>query len=333
MKISVAMTTYNGAKYIIPQLDSLLAQTRVIDQLVICDDCSQDKTVDIIREYFQQTDFTGLKLVVNDKNLGYIKNFYQAISLCEGDLIFLCDQDDIWCPEKIEIMTKLFEEHPEMYSINTSFDRIDANGSYLSTSKKYQQTNNNLLWKKLRTGEILKIDFKDMILRNISPGCTMAFKQSCKHFFLNNFSSLSPHDWEINLFASLHNGAYFYNKILTHYRIHDNNTIGLKEINVNNFLSMKKDQSFREKEAGLQNEKLTFYKKSAWFVELSKKNQRLVKKCSRVVAKRADALKEKSIWMWIRTCFHFIDYAETIGFRAIFGDLIYIIKEKHNRNI
>jgi hypothetical protein len=93
---------------------------------------------------------------------------------------------------------------------------------------------------------------------------------------------------------------------------------------------MKKDQSFREKEAGLQNEKLTFYKKSAWFVELSKKNQRLVKKCSRVVEKRADALKEKSIWIWMQICFHFIDYTKTIGFRAIFGDLIYIIKEKHN---
>lgn len=328
MKISVAMTTYNGAKYIIPQLDSLLAQTRVIDQLVICDDCSQDKTVDIIREYFQQTDFTGLKLVVNDKNLGYIKNFYQAISLCEGDLIFLCDQDDIWCPEKIEIMTKLFEEHPEMSALNTSFCKIDANGVPYDSFNSEKRNNYGLLPNPVEPDSIMEISFEQIIWKNISPGCTMAFRSSLQSFFVKNATGFSPHDWELNVFASICRGLYYYNSPLIDYRIHDSNTLGMSA-GKQSRLHMSTDQSKRVTRANADAAKARAYLSSEWVISLSEREGKILFRYARIAEQRAILLNEKRVDKWILALIvHFTDYRRMQGSRGIVGDLVYMIRVK-----
>lgn len=93
-KISVAMTTYNGSKYIIKQLDSLKNQSRKIDELVICDDCSTDNTVELVNDYIKSNNLEGWNMYSNENNLGFINNFKQAIKKTTGDIIFLCDQDD-----------------------------------------------------------------------------------------------------------------------------------------------------------------------------------------------------------------------------------------------
>ncbi len=100
MKLSVAMATYNGARYIKTQLDSLAAQTRLPDELVITDDCSADDTEKIVLDYAATAPFP-IRFERNETNLGYAQNFSRAMSLCSGDLIFLCDQDDQWLPEKL----------------------------------------------------------------------------------------------------------------------------------------------------------------------------------------------------------------------------------------
>lgn len=78
-KISVAMTTYNGSKYIIKQLDSLKNQSRKIDELVICDDCSTDNTVELVNDYIKSNNLEGWNIYSNENNLGFINNFKQAI--------------------------------------------------------------------------------------------------------------------------------------------------------------------------------------------------------------------------------------------------------------
>ena len=85
--ISVAMTSYNGEKYIEEQIESILNQTVKIDEIIIVDDGSIDGTIDLIKKY-------DVTLVQNEKNIGYKENFKKAMSLCHGDIIFLCDQDD-----------------------------------------------------------------------------------------------------------------------------------------------------------------------------------------------------------------------------------------------
>lgn len=99
--VSIALCTYNGEKYLIEQLDSLVHQTHRNLEIIVVDDCSIDSTVNILEEYSHKYSF--IKVYQNEINLGYIKNFEKALSLCAGDYIALCDQDDIWNLEKVTL--------------------------------------------------------------------------------------------------------------------------------------------------------------------------------------------------------------------------------------
>ena len=110
-KISVAMTTYNGEKYVTAQLYSVLNQSLKPDEVIICDDCSTDSTVSLINEFIEKNKLINFRLILNENNLGYIKNFRKAISLASGDIIFLCDQDAIWQEDKIKTMAELMENN------------------------------------------------------------------------------------------------------------------------------------------------------------------------------------------------------------------------------
>lgn len=112
MKISIAMATYNGAKYLREQLDSFLAQTRLPDELVITDDCSTDDTLAILEKFAESAPFE-VRWEQNKKNLGYTGNFNQALMNTTGDLVFLSDQDDVWFPEKLECMERYALDDPE----------------------------------------------------------------------------------------------------------------------------------------------------------------------------------------------------------------------------
>lgn len=112
MKISIAMATYNGAKYLREQLDSFLAQTRLPDELVITDDCSTDDTLAILEKFAESAPFE-VRWEQNKKNLGYTGNFNQALMNTTSDLVFLSDQDDVWFPEKLECMERYALDDPE----------------------------------------------------------------------------------------------------------------------------------------------------------------------------------------------------------------------------
>jgi glycosyltransferase involved in cell wall biosynthesis len=107
-KISIAICTYNGEKYLREQLDSFAAQTRLPDEIVICDDCSQDTTRQILKDFAAQSAFP-VNLHFNEQNLGFVKNFEKVINLCEGEIIVLSDQDDVWEPNKLEVLERKFE--------------------------------------------------------------------------------------------------------------------------------------------------------------------------------------------------------------------------------
>src|SRR5258708_37621369 len=98
--LSVAMCTYNGARFLPEQLESIAAQTKLPDELVVCDDRSTDGSVEIIRSFAQRAPFE-IRLDINANNLGSTKNFEKAIGLCQGEIIALADQDDVWCPQKL----------------------------------------------------------------------------------------------------------------------------------------------------------------------------------------------------------------------------------------
>ena len=123
MKISVAMASYNGADFIIEQLESVINQTKKVDEIIICDDGSKDKTFEIVTNYIKEKKLENLiKLVKNEENLGYASNFLKAVSLTTGDYIFFCDQDDLWVEDKVENMTSLMEANTNIDLLCSEFD-------------------------------------------------------------------------------------------------------------------------------------------------------------------------------------------------------------------
>lgn len=118
-KISVVIATYNGEKYLREQLDSILHQTYPVYELIIQDDCSTDTTVDIIKEYLKR--FANIKLFVNDINLGFNKNFWSALKKARGSYIAIADQDDIWMPNKIELLVNNIGDNLLAYTDSLPF--------------------------------------------------------------------------------------------------------------------------------------------------------------------------------------------------------------------
>lgn len=219
--ISVAMTTYNGAQYIIEQLESIRMQTRKVDEIVIVDDCSGDDTMELVRDYANKYPECNIHLVQNETNLGYKKNFYKAISLCNGDITFLCDQDDCWMQEKVKKMCCILEQHPEIGVLSSGFIQMDGEGNQGLRKSAYQR--------KIADGELLCVPIEDLIFHNISQGCAMAMRQDIKDVFLKCFDETISHDWIINVIAGMRKKCYYWNVPMFFYRIHDNNTIGLND--------------------------------------------------------------------------------------------------------
>src|SRR5687767_2196446 len=110
-RFSVAMCTYGGARFVGAQLESIAAQTRPPDELVVCDDRSPDETAAVVERFARTAPFP-VRLHVNERNLGTTKNFERAVALCEGGLIALCDQDDVWLPEKLARLEAEFARRP-----------------------------------------------------------------------------------------------------------------------------------------------------------------------------------------------------------------------------
>ena len=113
--ISVAMATYNGEAYIVQQIESILHQTHPVDEIIIVDDGSTDRTVDYIR----QLNCPLIRLWQNETNLGYIENFYKALTQTTGAYIFLADQDDIWEPDKVEQVLSVLQGSEETMAVCT----------------------------------------------------------------------------------------------------------------------------------------------------------------------------------------------------------------------
>lgn len=124
-KISIAMATFNGEKYVRQQLESLAGQVFKPFELVICDDGSTDKTLDIILD-FQKVSPFPVRLIRNEQTLGFSDNFLKCASLCDGDWISFCDQDDFWLPNKLRDVVSAIAERPEISLVLQSSHICDA---------------------------------------------------------------------------------------------------------------------------------------------------------------------------------------------------------------
>ena len=224
--VSVALATYNSKKYILEQLTSILNQKIPVDEVMIQDDCSHDDTVEIVKKFIGDNNLKNWIIEKNEKNLGYILTFKKAIKRCKGDIIILCDHDDIWLENKNEIIINVFNENKNVLALATSFIEIDENGKKIDTKNKVGHANNNLIRHRIKKNKLNKMRFKDVAIFNISPGCTCAFSSKIKEEIIKEDYFL-PHDLQIMNIAALKYGLFYLDKITTKYRIYSNNTIGL----------------------------------------------------------------------------------------------------------
>ena len=118
------MTVYNGEKYINEQIDSFINQTLLPHEIIISDDCSTDKTLEILENYKNEKKIK-FRIFKNEKNLGFTKNFEKAILKSTGDIIFLADQDDIWYKNKVQTIIDKFNENPNIFLIIHDADLVN----------------------------------------------------------------------------------------------------------------------------------------------------------------------------------------------------------------
>ena len=262
--ISVGLATYNGEKYLLKQLTSLLNQTMKIDEVLICDDCSSDETVTIIKKFIIENNLLNWKLLVNEVNLGYQKNFLNIMSKLNGDIIFLCDQDDIWELDKVEICYNILKSNPKIQLLSTSFRVIDNNDNFIKIKKNHNYSNNNLLKMKIDEGGLVHIPFKYLYTHeNYAQGCCMCFTKVIKESYVHLNVDGIIHDLALNIIASVIESSYFVNYKGICYRIHDNNSVGYK---VKNALSFKEklDLNYRIK---IYQQPLYFTKQESLFLK------------------------------------------------------------------
>jgi len=137
---SIVICTYNGGQYIEQQVQSILAQTILPDEIIICDDHSSDNTKAILDslEIFQ---LCYVRIIFNEENLGYTKNFEKAISQASGEIIFFSDQDDIWFPNKISTVLGLFNTYGDIYGITHDGRLVDRDLKWNGATKSTQIIN------------------------------------------------------------------------------------------------------------------------------------------------------------------------------------------------
>lgn len=218
MKISVVLATYNGEKFIIKQLDSILNQTRLPDEIIIVDDCSTDRTYQIVNDFVNQNknNFSvSFKLNQNEQNLGFAKNFRKALSYASGDIIILADQDDIFLKNKNEIVNKYFETNSKSQIFISSYKMIDEHDKIISGIEPF--SNNKV------------VTYNELLKGNSYPGCTIAFRSELIKYFDQFNDAFFAHDWFLLLFTSInyHNSIFYSSVPLVQYRMHAKNTLGI----------------------------------------------------------------------------------------------------------
>ncbi|MBI3219693.1 MAG: glycosyltransferase family 2 protein [Bacteroidetes bacterium] len=207
--VSIVLATYNGEKYLREQLDSLFAQTYPLLEIIAVDDCSSDSTIAILKEYAAAHPI--LQIYQNEVNLKHNRTFERGIQLAKGDCIAMCDQDDIWLPEKISTLMEQWS--PESLLIHCDSEFIDAEGK--SLQRKISDIKN------LQTYSS-PIPF---IIGNTVAGHAAIFRKELIKSILP-FPSIVIHDWWMAFVAATQGPVQYVDEPLIHYRQHAGNVIG-----------------------------------------------------------------------------------------------------------
>jgi glycosyltransferase involved in cell wall biosynthesis len=221
MDISVAMCTYNGSKFLAEQLSSIREQTKLPHELVICDDGSTDATPRIVHAFALDAPFP-VRFFRNQATLGSTRNFEKAINLCAGQAIALCDQDDIWQPNKLERLAGVLDSEPQVGGVCSNAFLMDE------TSECFPDS----LWERRNFTPRMQAAFqrnsaRQLLQYNAATGATFVFRSG----FVKLVTPIPPdwvHDAWIALLVATQSRVQLVPEKLISYRIHPAQQIGVR---------------------------------------------------------------------------------------------------------
>ena len=222
--ISIALCTFNGARFLREQLASIAAQSRLPDEIVISDDGSTDQTTAILREFAEAAPFP-VRIMSNDISLGTVENFAQAISASTGEIIVLSDQDDVWLPNKLQRIESAFFENPNVSLVFSNANVVDENLTPLGYSL-WDVTFPTTFRRAFDRGKAVDV----LLLFATVTGAAMAFRTSLRERFLP-IPQLPyvQHDGWIALIASIASQITYIDEPLLLYRQHGGQQIGASQ--------------------------------------------------------------------------------------------------------
>lgn len=294
MKVSVAMATYNGEKYIEEQLDSIRNQTHSVDEVVICDDCSTDKTVEVVNRFICEHQLeANWRIEVNEHNLGYASNFIEAVHKTTGDYIFFCDQDDIWVPDRVEKMTELMEKNREICLLCSEFEPFVSSFNALNIPdwEKRQFKGDNSLEHLKFSPHHLFIDYQ---------GCSMCIRRSFWEQVKDWWYTGWAHDEFLWKLALCLDGLYVYHGITLRRRLHSDN------VSLGKMRDLKKRIKFMEDLKKSHETTLEFAKQ----IGMNRSACTLLERNVKATQMRVELMRDKRIFLTVplalfyRDCYH-----------------------------
>ena len=220
-QIDILLATYNGEKYLKEQIDSILNQTYKNIKLIISDDCSTDGTRQILKQYEEDT---RVKVIYQEKNLGYIKNFEFLLKQVENEIYMLSDQDDIWLPKKVEKSYETLKKEDadlvfgDLEVVNEKLETIYPSfGDFMKLNKKIKK--------------YIK-SYKANYLYNCVTGCTVISKKKWieKMLPFPAKTKYFAHDHWIGIIVGTYGKMAYMPEKYIKYRQHGNNQIGTEKI-------------------------------------------------------------------------------------------------------
>jgi len=203
--VSISLATYNGAPYLKKQIDSILEQVGSNAEIVVVDDSSTDETIRILEEIRDER----IRIIRQERNRGVVKTFERAVMEATGDVIFLCDQDDIWLPEKVETVLRTFAADKAITLVISNGSLIDATGRSVG--------------RELYNGDRIPLGFLSNLIKNRYQGSAMAFRREILEAALPFPARISMHDSWIGLVNAIVGRAEYIPAKLILYRQHENN--------------------------------------------------------------------------------------------------------------
>lgn len=210
--VSICIATYNGSQYISQQLNTILPQLRPFDEVIIVDDCSTDDT----RKTIRQINDERIKLFTNKFNQGHSMSFQRALSLTTSEVIYLCDQDDIWTSNRVEVLFNILNSSSSSLLVSSYQDFSLHPDNVTRTWRLPVFINPNLI-------QSFGLFISSLLGRYRLYGCTFVFKRNLLSIALPIPSYINQHDYWLVLIAILNCTCSFSSFISLYHRIHRNN--------------------------------------------------------------------------------------------------------------